>query len=66
MAAKQYASRGVRSVFIAIAATIGVVAIMLLAIALDDGSADVSYKPLDSDVQVQGKGDLKGTQLIDM
>lgn len=38
MAAKQYASRGVRSVFIAIAATIGVVAIMLLAIALDDAA----------------------------
>lgn len=66
MAAKQYASRGVRSVFIAIAATIGVVAIMLLAIALDDGSADLSYKTLDYDVQVQSNGDLKVTQHIDM
>lgn len=66
MAAKQYASRGVRSVFIAIAATIGVVAIMLLAIALDDGSADLSYKTLDYDVQVQSDGDLKVTQHIDM
>lgn len=66
MAAKQYASRRVRSVFIAIAATIGVVAIMLLAIALDDGSADLSYKTLDYDVQVQSNGDLKVTQHIDM
>lgn len=66
MAAKQYASRGVRSVFIAIAAIIGVVAIMLLAIALDDGSADLSYKTLDYDVQVQSNGDLKVTQHIDM
>ena len=66
MAAKQYASRGVRSVFIAIAATIGVVAIMLLAIALDGGSADLSYKTLDYDVQVQSNGDLKVTQHIDM
>lgn len=66
MAAKQYASRGVRSVFIAFAATIGVVAIMLLAIALDDGSADLSYKTLDYDVQVQSNGDLKVTQHIDM
>ena len=66
MAAKQYASRGVRSVFIAIAATIGVVAIMLLAIALDDGSADLSYKTLGYDVQVQSNGDLKVTQHIDM
>ena len=66
MAATQYASRGVRSVFIAIAATIGVVAIMLLAIALDDGSADLSYKTLDYDVQVQSNGDLKVTQHIDM
>ena len=66
MAAKQYASRGVRSVFIAIAAAIGVVAIMLLAIALDDGSADLSYKTLDYDVQVQSNGDLKVTQHIDM
>lgn len=66
MAAKQYASRGVRSVFIAIAATIGVVAIMLLAIALDDGGADLSYKTLDYDVQVQSNGDLKVTQHIDM
>lgn len=66
MAAKQYASRGVRSVFIVIAATIGVVAIMLLAIALDDGSADLSYKTLDYDVQVQSNGDLKVTQHIDM
>lgn len=66
MAAKQYASRGVRSVFIAIAVTIGVVAIMLLAIALDDGSADLSYKTLDYDVQVQSNGDLKVTQHIDM
>lgn len=66
MTAKQYASRGVRSVFIAIAATIGVVAIMLLAIALDDGSADLSYKTLDYDVQVQSNGDLKVTQHIDM
>ena len=66
MAAKQYASRGVRSVFIAIAATIGVAAIMLLAIALDDGSADLSYKTLDYDVQVQSNGDLKVTQHIDM
>lgn len=66
MAAKQYASRGVRSVFIAIAATIGVVVIMLLAIALDDGSADLSYKTLDYDVQVQSNGDLKVTQHIDM
>ena len=66
MAAKQYASRGVRSVFIASAATIGVVAIMLLAIALDDGSADLSYKTLDYDVQVQSNGDLKVTQHIDM
>lgn len=66
MTAKQHASRGVRSVFIAIAATIGVVAIMLLAIALDDGSADLSYKTLDYDVQVQSNGDLKVTQHIDM
>ena len=39
---------------------------MLLAIALDDGSADLSYKTLDYDVQVQSNGDLKVTQHIDM
>lgn len=66
MAAKQYASRGVRSVFIAIAATIGVVAIMLLAIALDDGSADLSYKTLGLRCAGAKQGDLKVTQHIVM
>ena len=66
MTAKQHASRAVRSFGIAIVATIGVVAAILLAIALDDGGADLSYKTLDYDVQVQSNGDLKITQHIDM
>ena len=53
MTAKQHASRAVRSFGIAIAVTVGVVAAILLAIALDDGGADLSYKTLDYDVQVQ-------------
>lgn len=66
MTAKQHASRAVRSFGIAIAVTVGVVAAILLAIALDDGGADLSYKTLDYDVQVQSNGDLKITQHIDM
>lgn len=42
MTAKQHASRAVRSFGIAIVVTIGVVAAILLAIALDDGGADLS------------------------
>ena len=56
----------VRSLGIAIVVTVGVVAAILLAIALDDGGADLSYKTLDYDVQVQSNGDLKITQHIDM
>ena len=66
MTAKQHASRAVRSFGIAIVVTVGVVAAILLAIALDDGGADLSYKTLDYDVQVQSNGDLKITQHIDM
>ena len=44
MTAKQHASRAVRSFGIAIVVTVGVVAAILLAIALDDGGADLSYK----------------------
>ena len=66
MTAKQHASRAVRSFGIAIVVTIGVVAAILLTIALDDGGADLSYKTLDYDVQVQSNGDLKITQHIDM
>ena len=56
MTAKQHASRAVRSFGIAIVVTVGVVAAILLAIALDDGGADLSYKTLDYDVQVQSNG----------
>ena len=49
MTAKQHASRAVRSFGIAIVVTVGVVAAILLAIALDDGGADLSYKTLDYD-----------------
>ena len=66
MTAKQHASRAVRSFGIEIVVTIGVVAAILLTIALDDGGADLSYKTLDYDVQVQSNGDLKITQHIDM
>ena len=66
MTAKQHASRAVRSFGIAIVVTVGVVAAILLAIALDDGGADLSYKTLDYDVQVHSNGDLKITQHIDM
>ena len=57
MTAKQHASRAVRSFGIAIVVTVGVVAAILLAIALDDGGADLSYKTLDYDVQVHSNGD---------
>ena len=66
MAAKQHASRAVRSFGIAIVVTVGIVAALLLFMASDDGGADLSYKTLDYDVQVQSNGDLKVTQHIDM
>lgn len=66
MAAKQHASRAVRSFGIAIVVTVGIVAALLLFMVLDDGGADLSYKTLDYDVQVQSNGDLKVTQHIDM
>ena len=66
MAAKQHASRAVRSFGIAIVVTVGIVAALLLCMVLDDGGADLSYKTLDYDVQVQSNGDLKVTQHIDM
>ena len=66
MAAKQHASRAVRSFGIAIVVTVGIVAALLLFMVLDDGGADLSYKTLDYDVQVQSNGDLKITQHIDM
>lgn len=66
MAAKQHASRAVRSFGIAIVVTVGIVAALLLFMVLDDGGADLSYKTLDYGVQVQSNGDLKVTQHIDM
>ena len=66
MTAKQHASRAVRSFGIAIVVTVGIVAALLLFMVLDDGGADLSYKTLDYDVQVQSNGDLKVTQHIDM
>lgn len=56
MAAKQHASRAVRSFGIAIVVTVGIVAALLLFMASDDGGADLSYKTLDYDVQVQSAG----------